>query len=119
MATKVDSKDWQAHLAAAQREGKSLRRYALERGLSPWSLYDARRRLREREQGAEPKSTAPQPTAEVSQFARVAVMPSPTGWAPLRVQLPNGVRFTLPIGDGDSAALVTAVRILAQLPCSA
>jgi len=34
MGTKVDSKDWLAQLAAAQREGKSVRRYALERGLS-------------------------------------------------------------------------------------
>jgi hypothetical protein len=114
----MEMKEWAEHLAAAQREGKPVRRYAAEHGLSADAMYSARRKLRVREVAAAKVPTrAPVPgkrAANPFAAARLAAMP-----APLRAQLPNGVMLELAIGAGDSATLVAAINVLAKLPCSA
>jgi len=115
MKKAFDSKKWEGHVEAARREGKSVREYASERGLSAWSMYWARRQLIER-QGRASKPAAPSVPAARSAFATVRLAPAS---APLRAQLPNGVMLELAIGAGDSATLVAAINVLAKLPCSA
>jgi len=110
----MEMKEWAEHLAAAQREGKPVRRYATEHGLSADAMYSARRKLRGREATAATKAPVlgkrgANPFAAV----RLAALP-----APLRAQLPNGVMLELAIGAGDSATLVAAINVLAKLPCS-
>ncbi|SPE34820.1 conserved hypothetical protein [Burkholderiales bacterium] len=108
-------KQWEGHLEAAGREGKSVRQYAAEHGLSADAMYSARRKLRMREAMAATKAPVVR-AAPKNPFAAVKL--APLG-APLRAQLPNGVMLELAIGAGDSAMLVTAIDVLAKLPCSA
>ena len=115
----MEMKDWAEHLLAAQREGKPVRRYAAEHGLSADAMYLARRKLRARESAVAAKVPARVPVAGKggeNPFAavRLAAMP-----APLRAQLPNGGMLELAIGAGGSATLVAAINVLAKLPCSA
>ena len=49
MAKAFDSKKWEGHVEAARREGKAIRRYAAEHGLSAWSMYSARQQLIKRQ----------------------------------------------------------------------
>jgi transposase-like protein len=107
MARKARSVEWEGHVSAARRQGKSLRAYAQEHGLSAWTLYEASRRLR-----GTVKSAG-------GGFAKVAIMPAPSFAAALRVQLANGVKLEVPIEAGDPVALAAALGVLAQLPCSA
>jgi len=115
----MDRKEWEEHLAAAQRDGKNVRQYAAEHGLSAYAMYSARRKVRQRESAAATKVAAKAPAARISRehpFAAVRLAPSA---APLRAQLPNGVMLELAIGAADSATLVAAIGVLAKLPCSA
>jgi len=112
----MEMKQWAEHLAAAQREGKNVRQYAAEHGLSAYAMYSARRKQRRREPVGSPKVVAPAVRgARDNPFASVRLTPP----APLRAQLPNGVMLELAIGAGDSATLVAAINVLAKLPCSA
>jgi hypothetical protein len=115
MAKAFDSKKWEGHVEAARREGKAIRRYAAEHGLSAWSMYCARQRLIKRQAGTGRKPTAPSVPGANNAFAAVRLAALP---APLRAQLPNGVMLELAIGAGDSATLVAAINVLAKLPCS-
>jgi hypothetical protein len=115
----MEMNEWAEHLAAAQRDGKPVRRYAAEHGLSADAMYSARRKLRGRESA--PATAVPTRAPVLGKqsqnpFAGVRITRSP---APLRAQLPNGVMLELAIGAGDSATLVAAINVLAKLPCSA
>jgi len=115
MARAFDSKKWEGHVEAARREGKAIRRYAAEHGLSAWSMYSARQQLIKRQAGAASKPAVPSVPVANNAFATVRLAPLA---APLRVQLPNGVKLELAIGAADSATLVAAINVLAKLPCS-
>jgi transposase-like protein len=115
MAKAFDSKKWEGHVEAARREGKAIRRYAAEHGLSAWSMYSARQQLIKRQAAPASKPSAPSVPVADNGFATVRLAPLP---APLRAQLPNGVMLELAIGAGDSATLVAAISMLAKLPCS-
>lgn len=117
MGKEVGSRGWAAHLATAEREGKSIRRYANERGLSPWSLYDARRRLRSKAPEAKPGALAVRPMP--LPFAAVALKMPPASTSSLLARLPNGVQVELRLDPGDAVLLSAAVAALAGLPCSA
>lgn len=114
----MEMNEWAEHVAAAQREGKPVRRYAAERGLSADAMYSARRKLRVRDVAtAKVPTRVPAPGKRGGNSftaVRLAAMP-----APLRAQLPNGVMLELAISAGDSATLVAAINVLAKLPCSA
>ena len=113
----MEMKDWAEHLLAAQREGKPVRRYAAEHGLSADAMYSARRKLRGHEvAAAKAPNGIPVPGKRgENPFAAVRLSAMP---APLRAQLPNGVMLELAIGAGDSATLMAAINVLAKLPCS-
>jgi hypothetical protein len=115
----MERRNWDEHLAAAQREGKNVRQYATEHGLSVHAMYSARRKLRGRDGVAAGKVPTPVPglgNRGENPFVGVRLGPSP---APLRAQLANGVMLELAIGASDSAALTAAINVLARLPCSA
>jgi len=79
---------WLKHLRAAERKGEPLKHYAKRLGLSEHSLYEAKRRLRQRGVLA----PAPKGRSASPRFVRVVApaaerRPAP---APLRVQLASG-----------------------------
>lgn len=101
---------WEQHVIAARAAGKSLSRYARDHGIGSWSLYKAQRRMRKRTEGAlHPEISE----GDCGRFAKVRIAPLTP--APLRAQLPNGVRIELANDD----SLADVLRILAQLSCSA
>lgn len=79
---------WLRHIRAAERRREPLKHYAKRRGLSEHSLYEAKRRLRQRGVLA----PAPERRPAAKRFVRiVAAEPAPRrGSASLRVQLANG-----------------------------
>ncbi len=118
MSGKVNVGRWSPHLVAAQREGKSLKQYARERGLSAHTLYAARQMLPrgERARGTgrisrlEPKRALSMPSA----FASVRIAAPMSGLAPrLQAQLPNGVRLELVWNAGETELLTAALEALA------
>ena len=115
----MEMKEWEEHLVAAQGQGKTVRRYAAEHGLSADAMYSARRKLRGRDGVAAGKVRARAPVLgnrRENPFVAARLGPST---APLRAQLPNGVMLELAIGASDSATLMAAINVLAKLPCSA
>ena len=83
-------RDWLKHLRTAERQGEPLRHYAKRLGLSEYSLYEAKRRLRELGVIA-PVAACRPGSAGSTRFARVAV-PEATvaSGSPLRVRLASG-----------------------------
>jgi hypothetical protein len=78
---------WLRHIRSAEQRGEPLKHYADRLGLSEYSLYDAKRRLRAL--GAIAPAQAPRSSAQ--QFVRVAVAKRPDGAeARLRVRLASG-----------------------------
>lgn len=118
MTGKVNLGRWSPHLAAAQREGKSLKQYARERGLSAHTLYAARQMLPrgERARGASRISRlAPKRTLPIaSAFTAVKIATPMSAAAPrLQAQLPNGVRLELVWSGAETALLTAAIEALA------
>jgi hypothetical protein len=118
MTGKVNLDRWSPHLAGAHREGKSLKQYARERGLSAHTLYAARQMLPrgERARGTPwiarlgPKRTLPIRSA----FAAVKIAAPMSVLAPrLRAQLPNGVKLELLWGGAETELLAAAIEALA------
>ncbi len=121
MSVKVNLDRWMPHLAAAEREGKTLNAYALSRGLVPWTLYAARQMLRGMGSGPGPEGRArgrrtPNKRVPKSEFAAVrlaAPVASSNELAPrLQARLPNGVMLEL--AGADAALLGAAIRTLAR-----
>lgn len=120
MSRNVSLARWRPHLKAAEREGKTLRAYAREHGLSPYTLYGARSRLRRMH--AEGGSSSPFAAVRVKTAATkpgsasVSLLCEPE--PRLQVRLPNGVALELKCGSAQNAVLDWLLRTLAQLPCS-
>jgi hypothetical protein len=56
--------DWGAHIAMQARSGLSVTRYCRKEGISTWSFYTRRKRLRERRDLAPSRSTAAETARE-------------------------------------------------------
>jgi hypothetical protein len=82
---------WLKHLRAAERRREPLKHYAKRQGLSEHSLYEAKRRLRERGVLAPARERRP----AAARFVRVVAAqaecaPARRDPSPLRVQLASG-----------------------------
>ena len=122
MSGKVDLDRWTPHLAAARREGKTLAKYARNRGLSPHTLYAARQMLRrlngkpaaERRPRVPPAENTPLPNSVFAAVKLSAPSAALFGSAPrLQARLPNGVMLELMWGGADAALLAVAIQALA------
>ncbi len=123
MSGKVNLDRWTPHLAAARREGKTLARYARDRGLSPHTLYAARQMLRclngkpaaERWPHASRAANKPVATSAFATVKLSAPSAALLGSALPRLQarLPNGVMLELTWGGADAALLAVAIQALA------
>ncbi len=116
MSVKVNLDRWMPHLAAAEREGKTLNAYALSRGLAPWTLYAARQMLRGMGSKRGPGRRTPSKAVRDSAFAGVRlaapVTPSSATAPRLQARLPNGVMLEL--SGADEALLGVAIQALAR-----
>ncbi len=101
MSGTVNLERWGPHLRAAKRQGKSVKQYAAEHGLSPYTLYAAREMLKARaraELSEVRAGSGPSAFAEVKlPVMQEAAAPWPVARsAPrLRARLPNGVALEL------------------------
>ena len=77
---------WLEHLRTAERQGEPMKVYAKRLGLSEYSMYEAKRRLRSYGVIA----PAPQRRVSSSGFARVEVFDTDRVLASLRVRLASG-----------------------------
>ena len=120
MSGKVDLERWGPHLAAAKRQGKSIKQYAAEQGLSPYTLYAARQMLKARARIKTPE--APARSRSRAAFAEVRLPPaqaiadSPlvSASAPrLRARLPIGVALELCCEAADSRLVRAVIDSLA------
>jgi hypothetical protein len=110
MVNRVVVKDWPAHLATAEREGKPLARYAREHGLSVYRLYSARYSER-RLAGTRARRSA---------FVPVNLAPAMSAGTPARVRasLPNGIVLEMHVGEQDAGLLGALVASLSRASCS-
>jgi hypothetical protein len=95
--TKAD--EWRERIAEQARSGLSIKQYCNERGVTPWSFYDWRKRLRE---------------AEAVRFALVERGPAEqerATEAPLELILPGGARMHIR-SRVDGATLRTVLEAL-------
>ena len=97
---------WLMHLRVCEKSGLTMRAYAEQHGLSVSSLYEAKRRLRERcvvETGESKALT----------FVRVeSARSTPPPARPCRVCLPNGVTVELGVDSGELGAVLQAAAAL-------
>jgi transposase-like protein len=109
--TRVKLDHWREHLAAALKEKKSLSDYAREHGLSRYTLYAARRQLKD-EAPALAKRARVRRTLTASAFVAVQVEASAVG---LRIRLPNKVEVDFV--QLEPSAWAALMKVLAALPC--
>jgi hypothetical protein len=125
MSGKVKLERWKPHLAAAEREGKTLTAYARERGISRHTLYAAREMVRAQgEAKGERRLTAarrrwPRDAGPAFASVKVAapVADSSTQAASLHAQLPNGVAVQVQCDVADTRLVITVLETLAGLRC--
>jgi len=133
MSAGCDVTRWQPHLEAARREGKTLKAYAEEHGISRHTLYGARQLRRRMQARAEAVSRSHSKSSKTkgtssSSFSMVRVSSNPV--APvrkadsraelpmrLRAQLPNGVILEWHCGGAEMALTARLIGTLAELPC--
>jgi hypothetical protein len=118
---------WQPHLEAAKREGKTLKDYAAEHGISRHTLYGARQVQRLVQSGGRLNARAggngsAKPIAK-SSFSAVRVVSGGGKTAPakaslrMRAHLPNGVMLEWQ-SSADTALMAKLIGTLASLRCS-
>lgn len=89
-------------LAEQEASGRSLSAFAAERGISQWTLYDWRRKLRGKRRTRR----------RAADFVAVDIVGGSRGWADsLEVVLADGVCVRVP-RDTTSARLIELVRAL-------
>ncbi|MES2952361.1 MAG: hypothetical protein V4858_27865 [Pseudomonadota bacterium] len=124
MKPQVNLKRWSTHLAAAQRQDKSVAAYAAEHGLSRHTLYAAARALRDNTNEHYTQTQTPERgvRAKTSAFSAVRISasmptPAPDPVPQLKVQLPNGVILYI---EGLSTPMHMAALLdtLGALRCS-
>jgi transposase-like protein len=86
-ASEVRQAEMQRLLSEQQASGLSVRRFARERGISAWTLYEWRRRFRRQE------ANAKRATFVQLEFKRAAIC-APT----ISVELSSGMRVHVPSG---------------------
>ena len=114
--------DWNAHIEAAERAGETLSSYARAHGLSVQALYQARRRMRERDEArhARKELEPASPFVEVKVgAASVATAATATPRARVWAHLPNGVSVELLCTSADVELLVAMMDSLGRTACSA
>jgi hypothetical protein len=120
MSGKVNLDRWEPHLRAAKRQGKSVKQYAAEHGLSAYTLYAAREMLKARAcaGGSEERAGSGLPAfAEVKlrQSQEATVDLPVVSIAPrLRARLPNGVALELCCEGTDASVIRTVIDALAR-----
>lgn len=84
-------------LAELEASGLSVVRFARERGLSPWTLYEWRRRLRRKEALREREA-----------FVELKLIREPSPATTMSIELPSGLRVHVPRGfeEADLRRLV-------------
>jgi hypothetical protein len=93
-----NQKAWKTHLDAAAAAGIPLTAYAAQHGLSVAAMYNAKKRIQEREVS--------------STFVRVKETRVERISMPMTVRMPNGVSVSLPT---DAALVETVLKTLATL----
>lgn len=101
---------WRAVVAEQEKSGESVTEYCAGRGLSRWTLYEWRRRLR-----AERARTFV-PVTVVTRPASLVAAPAAGSSAGIEIVLGSGRRLRLERGF-DPAALSAAVRALEARAC--
>jgi transposase len=91
--------EWRERIAEQARSGLSIKQFCKERGVTPWSFYDWRKRLRE--PGAVRFALVERAPAERERATE----------APLELILPGGVRMHIRSGV-DGAMLRTVLEAL-------
>lgn len=74
-------------VAELESSGLSVVSFARERGLSPWTLYEWRRRLRRQDAPSERKP-----------FIEVKLIEKPSPATTMAIELPSGLRVHVPCG---------------------
>jgi hypothetical protein len=119
MSGKVNLDRWGPHVRAAKRQGKSVKQYAAEHGLSPYTLYAAREMLKARTRAERCEERA---GSELSAFAEVklrrpqeaaADLPLVSMAPRLRARLPNGIALELCCEGTDATVIRTVIDALA------
>lgn len=118
MSGKVNLDRWGPHLRAAKRQGKSVKQYAAEHGLSPYTLYAAREMLKARARAERSELRA---GSGLSAFAEVKLplTQEEAGHLPiaemaprLRARLPNGVALELCCEGAELSVIRTVIDAL-------
>jgi transposase-like protein len=118
MSGKVNLDRWGPHVRAAKRQGKSVKQYAAEHGLSPYTLYAAREMLKA---GARAERSEARAGSGLSAFAEVklpvaqevtARLPIASMVPTLRARLPNGVALELCCEGTDASVVRTVIGAL-------
>ena len=89
-------------LAEQEASGLNVAAFARERGVSAWTLYDGKRRLRKRKAGA-----------KAGDFVQVHVRPVQAAPSSLEVELEGGMRVRVPAGF-DEVELRRLLGVLAS-----
>lgn len=117
MSGKVNLDRWGPHLRAAKRQGKSVKQYAAEHGLSPYTLYAAREMVKAK---ARVKGSEVRAGSGLSAFAavklplahEVADLPIAPRGPKLRARLPNGVALELCCEGAELSVIGTVIGVL-------
>ena len=118
MSGKVNLDRWGPHLRAAKRQGKSVKQYAAEHGLSAYTLYAAREMLKARARAERSEVRA---GSGLSAFAEVKLplVQEVSGHLPiasmaprLRARLPNGVALELRCEAADAKLIRSVIEAL-------
>lgn len=118
MSGKVNLDRWGPHLRAAKRQGKSVKQYAAEHGLSPYTLYAAREMLKARARAERSELRA---GSGLSAFAEVKLpltqeeaghLPIAAMAPRLRARLPNGVALELCCEGAELSVIGTVIAAL-------
>ena len=114
--------EWQGHLKAAERSGKSLSAYAAEHGINVRRLYEARY-VGTRAKAAKARQASAfvsvklkaQPLVKVTQTAHHGE--APVARLVMQARLDNGVVLSWTYDTSSASAQANLLHTLAGLPC--
>ena len=116
--------EWQGHLKAAERSGKSLSAYAAEHGINVRRLYEARY-VGTRAKAAKARQASAFVLVKVMQQTLVKVTPTvhpgevPGARLAMQARLDNGVVLSWTYDASSASAQANLLHTLAGLPCFA
>jgi putative transposase len=83
--------DWQELVARQTHSGLSVAAFCQREGISPWSLYDWRKRLRARGDREEPVASVPVPKESAAGFIDLGALGRASSRCEIRLDLGGGV----------------------------